>query len=352
MPRSAFDEAGTIGVEEEYYVVDADSYEPVAASSALLEDPPDDLEGHLDVELFEFVLETTTEKASSVDEARRLVERKRSALVEYAGEYGWTVQAAGLPPSVRWTEYTDLHVDKPRYTEQLNRIAYPQHRNLTAGLHVHVGVDDADVAARVADDLRFYVPLLLAASANSPYWYRRDTGLESARSVVFENLPNTGLPTEWGSYEEFERVEQRMVESDSVRDRGELWWDVRPHTEYGTVEVRTPDAQVDVERTHAFVALIHGLVEALVESPLEQDLRREFLVENKWRAARWGRDAEFLTPDGGERAFEVVFDEALEFVDVASGDVAALDGGSAAEVQRDAYEAGGFDAVDEAIELD
>ncbi len=351
MPRDAFDGAGTLGVEEEFYVVDADSYEPVAASSTLLQDPPPELEDHLDVELFEFVIETTTEKADSLDEIQRLVERKRSALKSYASDHGWTVQAAGLPPSVRWTEHTDLHVDKPRYREQLRRIAYPQHRNLTAGLHVHVGVDDADTAARVADDLRLYVPLLLAASANSPYWCRRDTGLQSARSVVFENLPNTGLPTAWGSYEEFERVERSMVESDSVRDRGELWWDVRPHSEYGTVEVRTPDAQTDVDRSQAFVALVEGLVSALSEEPLEVDMRHEFLVENKWRAVRYGRDAEFLRPGEGVVSFEGLFEEAVEFADVDRSRIEPVQSGASAERQRKSYEEGGFDAVDREIEI-
>jgi carboxylate-amine ligase len=186
----------------------------------------------------------------------------------------------------------------------LDRIQYPQHRNLTSGLHVHVGVDDAEKATWIANECRRKLPLLLALSANSPYWCGFDTGLQSARAKIFEALPNTGVPTKFESFEAYHRFEQRMIETGAIDDRGELWFDVRPHTELGTVEVRTPDAQRDPERILAFVEYVAALVEDFGERYADgengTDPRREYLDENKWRALRYGHDATFLTDDGAD----------------------------------------------------
>ncbi|MFC6726930.1 YbdK family carboxylate-amine ligase, partial [Halobium palmae] len=164
----------------------------------------------------------------------------------------------GLHPAAKWRELD--HAEKPRYRAQLDRIRYPQHRNTTAGLHVHVGVDDPEKAVWVSNELRWYLPPMLALSANSPFWDGYDTGLASARAKIFEGLPNTGMPTRFADFEAFERFERRMVETGSIEDRGELWYDVRPHTGHGTVEVRTPDGQSDPAALDAFVEYVHALV--------------------------------------------------------------------------------------------
>jgi len=266
---------------------------------------PTNSNGHLGTELFKFVFETTTEKSETLDEAREEIRRKRAALAEHARDHGYEVLVAGLHPTALWDEHE--HAEGPRYESQLDRIGYPQHRNITAGLHVHVGLDDADEAVRVADEARRYLPILLAASVNSPFWYGRDTGLASARAVVFENLPNTGIPSRFGDWETFRAFERRMVEDGSVSDRGEIWWDVRPHTEYGTVEIRSPDAQTSFDRTFAFVALCRALVLELADGDDHTDPRRELLNQNKWRAARHGQEASFMCLDGGTVTFDERF---------------------------------------------
>ncbi len=142
---------------------------------------------------------------------------------------------------------------------------------------------------------------MLALSANSPYWNGFDTGLQSARAKIFEALPNTGMPTHFEDFETFDRFERRMLETESINDRGELWYDVRPHTAHGTVEVRTPDGQADPEIVLAFVEYTHALVEALAEAYEDGTSghrhRRELLDENKWRAIRYGQDAAFIDRD-------------------------------------------------------
>jgi carboxylate-amine ligase len=294
-----FDRLGTLGIEEEFFIVDAGG-QPASGTDELVyeHDPPGILEGRLDHELFKFVLETQTPLIEEPGEARETLLAVRRALVEHASNHGYAVAAAGLHPTARWRELE--HAEKPRYRSQLDRIQYPQHRNTTAGLHVHVGVDDADKAVWVANEVRWYLPMLLALSVNSPYWNGFDTGLQSARATVFEGLPNTGMPTAFDSYEAFERFETTMLETDSIRDRGELWYDIRPHSAHGTVEVRTPDAQADPERVLTIVEYVHALVLDLCaryeDGESRTDHRRELLDENKWRALRYGHSAALLGP--------------------------------------------------------
>jgi carboxylate-amine ligase len=300
----AFDRMGTLGVEEEFYIVDADG-RPVSGIADLVyeNEPTGVLEDRVDHELFQFTIETQTPLIEDVGEAGETVRAVRDALVEHAADHGYRIAAAGLHPAAKWRELD--HATKPRYRAQLDRIQYPQHRNTTAGLHVHVGVDDADKATWIANELRWYLPPLLALSANSPFWDGFDTGLSSARAKIFENLPNTGMPTYFEDFEAYRRFERRMVETGAINDRGELWYDVRPHTVHGTVEVRTPDAQADPDVTMAFVEYVHALVSDLAErydaGEAPADVRREFLDENKWRAMRYGHDATFLATAGVER---------------------------------------------------
>jgi carboxylate-amine ligase len=297
----AFAELGTLGIEEEFFVVD-DRGLPTAGTDDLVygSDPPEILEDRLDHELFKFVVETQTPTLDGLRDATDALAEVRSALVEHAERHGYRVAAAGLHPDARWRELE--HAEKSRYRTQLDRIQYPQHRNTTAGLHVHVGVDDPDKAVWIANELRWFLPVTLALSANSPYWNGFDTGLASARAKIFEGLPNTGMPTAFESYDEFDRFERRMVESGSINDRGELWWDVRPHSGHGTVEVRSPDAQADEDRVLAFVEYTHALVIDLAEKWEDGESgrrhRREMLDENKWRALRYGHDASFLARNG------------------------------------------------------
>ncbi|MBO4248243.1 glutamate--cysteine ligase [Halomicrobium sp. IBSBa] len=316
---AAFDRMGTLGIEEEFYVVD-EYGRPTAGSDELVyeSDPPTILDGRLDHELFKTVVETQTPTLDGLGDARSALEDVRNALIDHAEANGFQIAAAGLHPLAKWRELE--HAQKPRYRSQLDRIQYPQHRNTTAGLHVHVGVDDADKAVWIANELRWHLPLVLALSANSPYWNGYDTGLASARAKIFEGLPNTGMPTAFESYAAYEQFERRMVETDSIRDRGELWFDVRPHSGHGTVEVRTPDGQRNPEYVLAFVEYVHALVASLADQFEDgasgTDTRREYLDENKWRAMRHGHDASLLTRTGSTAPLGELVDRECDRLDV------------------------------------
>ena len=302
--RENFTRTGTLGIEEEYFVVDAQG-RPTSGTDELVygSEPPEVLAGRLDHELFKCVIEAQTPTIEPGEDPRAALLAVREALIEHAEAHGFGIAAAGLHPLAKWRELE--HAEKPRYRAQLDRIQYPQHRNTTAGLHVHVGVDDPDKAVWVANRLRWHAPVMLALSANSPYWNGFDTGLASARAKVFEALPNTGMPTAFDSFEAFQAFERRMVEHGSIADRGELWYDVRPHSGHGTVEVRAPDAQADPDVVSAFVEYSHALVVEYAEryedhpEPFAVDgLRRELLDENKWQATRYGHESSFISRDG------------------------------------------------------
>ncbi len=343
-----FQQLGTIGIEEEYFVVDQDG-RPVPGTDELVYegDPPAILEDRLDHELFKFVIEAQTPVIYDIDEAGDVLREVRRALVDYANSYGYEISAAGLHPTATWTEHE--HADKPRYAAQLDRIQYPQHRNTTAGLHVHIGVDDAEKAVWIANELRWFVPVILAVSANSPFWCGLDTGLQSARAKIFEALPNTGIPTAFESYEAFDTFEQTMVEHDAIGDRGEIWWDVRPHSELGTVEVRSPDAQANPDRVLAIVEYVYHLVIRLARryegTETSTKTRRELLDENKWRAIRWGKEAELIRPDSsGTVPISTVVEHECDRLGI-DGLRSLFTAESGAERLRHLRDEEGFDAV-------
>ncbi|WP_122090155.1 glutamate--cysteine ligase [Halalkalicoccus subterraneus] len=353
-----FARMGTLGIEEEFFVVN-ESGRPVSGTDELVyeNDPPGVLEGRLDHELFKCVIETQTPVIESFSEADEVLREVRETLVSYAAEHGYRIAAAGLHPGAKWRELE--HAEKPRYRSQLDRIQYPQHRNTTAGLHVHVGVDNPDKAVWIANEIRWFLPIMLALSANSPYWNGFDTGLASARAKIFEALPNTGMPTAFESFEEFADFERLLVEQGSINDRGELWYDVRPHSEHGTVEVRTPDGQADPEYVLAFVEYIHALVTDLAERYEESvnpwgdayDHRRELLDENKWRALRHGHDASFIDRDlSGTVSLSEVVERECDRLDV-SGIERIYGAESGAQRQRRIREESGVDALYDSLTL-
>jgi carboxylate-amine ligase len=352
--RDAFARMGTLGIEEEFYVVD-DAGRPTAGIDDLIygSEPPAPLVDRLDHELFQFTIETQTPLIERLGDADDELARIRSALIDHATDHGYRVAAAGLHPSAKWRDLD--HATKPRYRAQLDRIQYPQHRNTTAGLHVHVGVDDADKATWIANRLRWYLPVILALSANSPFWNGFDTGLASARAKVFENLPNTGIPTAFEDFEAYQRSERRMIETDSINDRGELWYDVRPHTGHGTVEVRTPDAQADPDRVLAIAEYVHALVIDLAErygdGEYPPELRRELLDENKWRAMRYGHDAEFITRSGDDTvSLEALVDRECDRLGI-DGLRELYAAPSGATTQRRIHDEGGHETLRESLLL-
>ncbi|MDY6778655.1 MAG: glutamate--cysteine ligase [Candidatus Nanohaloarchaea archaeon] len=330
---------GTLGVEEEFYAVDPNTLEPVSASDDLLQNPPGQLEGKIDVELFKCILELRTSVCDSMEELKNEIDRKRQYFTEYARTHGYDIIAAGLHPMARWRELE--HVEKPRYIDQMERIQYPQHRNLTAGLHVHVGVEGAEKAVYIVNEARRHLPLLLALSANSPFWNGHSTGLRSSRANIFENLPNTGIPTRFDSWQSFRTFERTMLSTGSIHDRGELWWDIRPHTGYGTVEFRVMDTQISQDKTIAFARLIQQLVDHLGDRYDQRggktQQQHELLKANKWKAARHGQEA-LLLRDEEKHSIDTELSRLDRKLDLRHNTIETLQQPSGASKQLEAFD--------------
>jgi glutamate---cysteine ligase / carboxylate-amine ligase len=237
------------------------------------------------------VLETATGVHASVADAIVEVREIRALLRNAAAERGALIASAGTHAFSRW-EHQEI-TDKPRYQGVVEALRWVAEQVAIFGLHVHVAVPSPEVAVQVVTSLRTYVPELLALSANSPFWQARETGLASTRSKVFDAMPRSGLPPALRSFDEFEELVARGTAAGFFDDYTFLWWDVRPHPKLGTVELRAFDAQTRVESVAALAALGQSLVATFAERPVDPQ-PRSLIAENKWRAARYGLDAELV----------------------------------------------------------
>jgi len=284
----------SLGVEEEFQLVDAESFELVPRSREVVD--PKGGERRIKPELLQSVVEAATGVATTVGRAIENARRLRAELQDRAAESGACILSAGTHPFSRY-EHQQI-TEEDRYRELLDELRWVAERELIFGLHTHVGLASGDKAVAVANALRTWLPELLALSASSPFWQGRDTGLASTRSKVFDTMPRSGLPPVLGSFAEFEGLVERAVRGGSFADYTYLWWDLRPHPALGTIEVRVCDAQTRLESTGALVALTQCLVATLAERyDRGQSLPSQpalLVAENKWRAARHGLETDLV----------------------------------------------------------
>jgi glutamate---cysteine ligase / carboxylate-amine ligase len=284
----------SLGVEEEFQLLSSESYELVSRYDEVAEAAGESEQ--IKPELMQSVLEVATTIAQTVAEATEEAARLRARLRDAAAESGSLIASAGTHPFSRW-EHQQV-TEAERYRELLEKMRWVAEREVIFGLHVHVGLPDAQLAVAVANALRTWLPELLALSANSPFWEARDTGLASTRTQVFETFPRSGLPPAFASFEEFELLVERGVRTNCFRDYTYIWWDLRPHPKLGTIEIRVCDAQTRLASVAALVALVQSLVATLAaryEASGSLPTQPVTLVaENKWRAARFGLQATLI----------------------------------------------------------
>jgi carboxylate-amine ligase len=288
--------AYTLGVEEELMILDAETLDLSNAIETMLEAVPEDAEGEVKPELMESVLEIATKPCNDVGEAGDQLRSLRHNVRETAAARELTIGSAGTHPFAMWED--QRIVARPRYRDLVAALRFVARQELIFGTHVHVGVDDPDKAIHVANGMRVHVPLLVALSANSPFWRADATGLLSSRMPIFRAFPRVGIPPRYEDFDDYSRRVAFMVDSGVIEDYTYLWYDVRPHPRFGTVEVRALDAQTRVDHTVGLAALIQALVKELCDHFDEgRELSRypyEMLDENKWLAARHGLDGELV----------------------------------------------------------
>jgi carboxylate-amine ligase len=259
--------------------------------------------GAIKPELMESVLEIATEPCRNAVEAGQQLVALRGQIREAAGEKGLAIGSAGTHPFAMWED--QRIVARPRYRDLVSALRFVARQELIFGMHVHIGVSDPDKAIHVANGIRVHLPVLLALSANSPFWRADSTGLVSTRTPIFRAFPRVGIPPPYADWEDYQRRIAFMVGSGVMDDYTYLWYDVRPHPNFGTVEVRVCDAQTRVEHTIGLAALIQAMVKELSEHFDDgnrlSDYPWEMLDENKWLASRHGLDGELVDLPSRER---------------------------------------------------
>jgi carboxylate-amine ligase len=281
-------------------IVDRESLDLVNAVESLLQDAP---EGEIKPELMESVLEIATRPCANTVEAGAQLRSLRRQVRANAADKGLTIGSAGTHPFAMWEDARI--VARPRYRELISALRFVARQELIFGLHVHVGVENPDKAIHVANGLRVHIPVLLALSANSPFWRADATGLMSTRTPIFRAFPRVGIPPEYRDWDDYSRQIGFMVDSGVMADYTYLWYDVRPHPQFGTVEIRVCDAQTRVEHTLALAALIQAMVHELAAGFEAGDelphYSFQILDENKWLAARHGLAGEMVDLPSGDR---------------------------------------------------
>jgi glutamate---cysteine ligase / carboxylate-amine ligase len=287
----------TIGVEEELMIVDRETLDLASSIEGLLETLADvPKEGEIKPELMESVCEIATDPCRNTREVGLQLRALRRLAQQAAAERGLAIGSAGTHPFAMWED--QRIVAHARYRDLVADLQFVARQEIIFGIHVHVGLDDADKAVHVANGMRVHVPLLLALSANSPFWRGQVTGLQSTRTPIFRAFPRVGIPPRYEDFDDWSRRMEFMVESKVIRDYTYQWYDVRPHPNFGTVEIRAMDSQTRVEHTLGFAALIQAMVKELAEHyEAGNQLSRypyEMLDENKWLAARHGLDGDLV----------------------------------------------------------
>ncbi len=277
-------------------IVDRHSMELVSAIEELMGAIPAETEGRVKPELMQSVLEIATDVCRNVAEAGGQLEDLRRRVRETAESKDLTIGSAGTHPFAHPEDQKIVEGD--RYREIVDALRFVARQELLFGLHVHVGIDDPEKAIHVANGMRVHLPILLALSANSPFWKGSPTGLMSSRTPIFKLLPRVGIPPRFDNWSEYQARIEFMVAAGTVPDYTFVWWDVRPHPNLGTVEIRVCDAQTRLTHTLGLAALIQSMCRELAES-YESGYQlgtfpREVLEENKWLAARYGLDGTLI----------------------------------------------------------
>lgn len=302
----ARNERPTLGIELELTLVDNETRALASAATPLLDElAAGRPEGHPKAkhELFECTVEIITGICSTVPEARADLEATLTEVRAAANRRGLSVVSSGTHPFSSWRDQQVSPAE--RYHELIAELQWTARRLAIFGAHFHVAVGSGERAVAIANELRTYLPLLLALSASSPYWDGDDSGLASSRSKVFEGLPTAGLNPHLADWDEFQDLMGTLVQAECIRTIREIWWDIRPHPDFGTVELRMCDAPSTMTEVAALAALGQSLVcwidEHLEEAPVI-DRGREWTVrENKWLAARHGIDGHLIADAQGNR---------------------------------------------------
>jgi carboxylate-amine ligase len=311
------DHVFTLGIEEEFQIIDPETRELCSHIQQILAGGKMLLKEHVKAEMHQSVVELGTEVCRDAASARQQVIELRSALAEIAGQEGVQIASAGTHPFSHWMD--QLITADERYATIVQDMQQIARVNLIFGLHVHVGIPDREEAIDIMNQARYFLPHIYALSVNSPFWLGQNTGLKAYRQMIFERLPRTGIPDAFESLSEYEDYLKLLVSTNCIDNAKKIWWDIRLHPFFDTIEFRICDAQSRVDDTIALAALMQAIVAKLQKLRRQnvtfRNYPRRLIDENRWRASRYGLDGKLI--DFGRKC-EVdereLLHEMLEFI--------------------------------------
>jgi len=308
----------TLGVEEEYMVLDPETRELKSHEQKIVHEGQKVIKDKVKAEMHQAVVEVGTDICADADEAWEDVAALRKTISEIAGGLGFAMGAAGTHPFSHWE--SQLITDHIRYNELVNELQEAARSNLIFGLHVHVGMENREMANHIANSTRYFLPHIYALSTNSPFWEGRLTGYKSFRTKVFDKFPRTGIPEAFESIEAYENYVKLLVKTNCIDNAKKIWWDLRVHPFFNTVEFRICDIPLTVDETITLATLFQAVC-ARIYLLRSKNLNfiqysRALLNENKWRASRYGIDGRLIDFGKEEEVnTRALLYELLDFID-------------------------------------
>lgn len=308
----------TLGVEEEYMVMDPKTFELKSHEQKIVQEGQKVIKDKVKAEMHQAVVEVGTDICADIDEAFKDVSLLRKTMGAIAGNLGFAMGASGTHPFSHWE--SQLITEHIRYNEIVNELQEAARSNLIFGLHVHVGMENRELANHIANSTRYFLPHIFALSTNSPFWEGRKTGYKSFRTKVFDKFPRTGIPSTFESIEAYDNYVKLLIKTNCIDNAKKIWWDLRVHPFFNTVEFRICDIPMTVDETIAIAALFQAIC-ARIYMLRSKNLNfiqysRSLLNENKWRASRYGVDG-LLIDFGKEEEVNTraLIYELLDFLD-------------------------------------
>lgn len=308
----------TIGVEEEYMVLDPQTRELKSHEQKIVTEGQKVIRDKVKAEMHQAVVEVGTDVCRDADEAFEDIATLRKTISHIAGNLGLSVGAAGTHPFSLWEQ--QLITNHARYDEIVAELQDAARSNLIFGLHVHVGMENREMAMHIANSTRYFLPHVYALSTNSPFWEGRKTGYKSFRTKVFDKFPRTGIPEVFESIEAYDNYLKLLIKTNCIDNGKKIWWDLRVHPYYNTVEFRICDVPLTVDEAIAIAALFQAICAKIYKLRMQNmnfiQYSRHLINENKWRASRYGIDG-YLIDFGKEAELNTrtLIYELLDFVD-------------------------------------
>jgi carboxylate-amine ligase len=308
----------TLGVEEEYMVLDPETRELKSHEQKIVHEGQKVIKDKVKAEMHQAVVEVGTDICADIDEAWQDVATLRKTIAEIAGNLGFAMGAAGTHPFSHWE--SQLITDHARYNELVNELQEAARSNLIFGLHVHVGMESREMANHIANSTRYFLPHIYALSTNSPFWEGRLTGYKSFRTKVFDKFPRTGIPEAFESIEAYENFVKLLVKTNCIDNAKKIWWDLRVHPFFNTVEFRICDIPLTVDDTITLASLFQAVCARIYQLRSKNlnfiQYSRALINENKWRASRYGIDGRLIDFGKEEEVnTRALLYELIDFVD-------------------------------------